>query len=252
MKAARNDSCPCGSGKKFKQCHGKGRIGSSSGTRIVAPLFGVLLVAGALWAFLGRNAPQGKVWSEEHGHWHDAPGNNTGAQPGSASPPPGQAPEGKVWSSEHGHWHDAAPTDKSSPRDTSVQPPTTQPTRQDTGVQALNAPAGSVPQPPGPAPPGKVWSPEHGHWHEITLTPQPPGPVPEGKVWSQEHGHWHDAPAAQTKSSGTPTSPASDSIRAAEKTSRDSIQVTRSSLSDTTKSSQPQPIVPDSAVRKPH
>ena len=21
----------------------------------------------------------------------------------------------------------------------------------------------------------------------------PPGPAPEGKVWSQEHGHWHDA-----------------------------------------------------------
>ncbi len=25
-------------------------------------------------------------------------------------------------------------------------------------------------------------------------TPQPPGPAPEGKVWSPEHGHWHDAP----------------------------------------------------------
>ena len=22
-------------------------------------------------------------------------------------------------------------------------------------------------QPPGEAPPGKVWSPEHGHWHDI-------------------------------------------------------------------------------------
>lgn len=21
-----------------------------------------------------------------------------------------------------------------------------------------------------------------------------PGPAPEGKVWSDEHGHWHDAP----------------------------------------------------------
>ena len=26
------------------------------------------------------------------------------------------------------------------------------------------------------------------------LTPQPPGPAPPGKVWSPEHGHWHDAP----------------------------------------------------------
>jgi hypothetical protein len=24
---------------------------------------------------------------------------------------------------------------------------------------------------PGPAPPGKVWSTEHGHWHDATPTP---------------------------------------------------------------------------------
>jgi len=28
--------------------------------------------------------------------------------------------------------------------------------------------------------------------------PQPPGQVPAGKVWSVEHGHWHDAPVALT------------------------------------------------------
>ena len=62
-------------------------------------------------------------------------------------------------------------------------------------------------QPPGPVPEGKVWSSEHGHWHDAPganvasegsdtksgLYPQPPGPVPEGKVWFPEHGHWHDA-----------------------------------------------------------
>ena len=82
-----------------------------------------------------------------------------------------------------------------------------------------------VPQPPGPVPEGKVWSPEHGHWHDVdpgyqvfatspssspsapnfVPAPQPPGPVPEGKVWSTEHGHWHDAPAAATVATG-PTS----------------------------------------------
>jgi len=59
---------------------------------------------------------------------------------------------------------------------------------------------------PGPAPPGKVWSEEHGHWHDAPLAPttlpsqpgitepksQPPGDPPPGKVWSPEHGHWHD------------------------------------------------------------
>ena len=60
---------------------------------------------------------------------------------------------------------------------------------------------------PGNAPPGKVWSTEHKHWHDapsaaappITITPQPGSPAPPptaaagGRVWSQEHGHWHDA-----------------------------------------------------------
>ena len=59
---------------------------------------------------------------------------------------------------------------------------------------------------PGPAPPGKVWSVEHGHWHDAPLgtttlpdqpetsapRSQPPGDPPPGKVWSPEHGHWHD------------------------------------------------------------
>ncbi|MEE8111496.1 MAG: hypothetical protein V3T54_02065, partial [Acidobacteriota bacterium] len=51
-------------------------------------------------------------------------------------------------------------------------------------------------------PAGKVWSEEHGHWHDApvgalntrTPGPQPAGPAPEGKVWSEVHGHWHDAP----------------------------------------------------------
>jgi len=62
----------------------------------------------------------------------------------------------------------------------------------------------NVPQPEGPTPEGKIWSTEHGHWHDITPIsnplseptstniPQPKGSVPEGKEWSSEHGHWHD------------------------------------------------------------
>lgn len=30
-----------------------------------------------------------------------------------------------------------------------------------------------------------------------TFTPQPPGEAPPGKVWSPEHGHWHDLPPTQ-------------------------------------------------------
>ena len=56
------------------------------------------------------NTPPGKVWSPEHGHWHDAPAMSTPIVPqsstGPTSEPPGPAPPGKVWSPEHGHWHD--------------------------------------------------------------------------------------------------------------------------------------------------
>jgi hypothetical protein len=36
--------------------------------------------------------------------------------------------------------------------------------------------------------------------------PQPPGEVPPGKVWSVEHGHWHDAPVALTIPAAAPAS----------------------------------------------
>ena len=60
--------------------------------------------------------------------------------------------------------------------------------------------------PSEPAPPGKVWSPEHNHWHDDPKASiptstnaeqnesesKPPGTPPPGKVWSPEHNHWHD------------------------------------------------------------
>jgi len=130
MKPGRNDSCHCGSGKKYKNCHGKKSSVSSS---LWLLLLGVAVFVSIL-VLNGKNespppgsnsaypqngtptvqpgiAPPGKVWSAEHGHWHDAPKEN--AQPAAITPqPPGPAPAGKVWSTEHGHWHDSAQTDK--------------------------------------------------------------------------------------------------------------------------------------------
>lgn len=60
--------------------------------------------------------------------------------------------------------------------------------------------------------PGRVWSEEHGHWHTVspggsgsaTRPVPPPGPAPPGKVWSAApHGHWHDAAPASREGSGT-------------------------------------------------
>jgi|ETNmetMinimDraft_16_1059900.scaffolds.fasta_scaffold44073_2 hypothetical protein len=205
-KVGRNDPCHCGSGKKYKVCHG--RSAASAGQKWMF-IGGAVIVVG-LGYFINKiltsddldNRRPGQVWSPEHGHWHDAPATSTPLStpldPQSptvpTTEPPGPAPPGKVWSSEHGHWHDAPAT--STPLSTPLSAP-------------LNPQSPTVPtsEPPGPAPPGKVWSPEHGHWHDVPtesstltpasteLTPQPPGSAPPGKVWSPEHGHWHNAPA---------------------------------------------------------
>jgi hypothetical protein len=205
-KALPNDPCPCGSGKKFKRCCAleDQTVKSKRRRNRILSYAGIVVGVGGLVLLMVYNttasqrptpapvplrpasnssvpgaappgaAPPGKVWSVEHGHWHDAPATPAPATNFTpALPPPGEAPPGKVWSVEHGHWHDAPDA-------------------------AAAAPA---PQPPGEAPPGQVWSEEHGHWHDATAAaaaenltpgPQPPGEAPEGKVWSEEHGHWHD------------------------------------------------------------
>ncbi len=118
-----------------------------------------------------NNPPPGKVWSPEHGHWHDATATSTPLstplipQPStpsteSTSEPPGPAPPGKVWSTEHSHWHDA---------------PVTAPSITPQSSTKLTS------EPPGPAPPGKVWSPDHGHWHDgpVITTPVVPKTLSE-------------------------------------------------------------------------
>ena len=72
MKANRNDPCPCGSGKKYKNCHeGRGESRSKMTVAIVALVVLAGLVIGGM-TFMGSDAegPPDKVWSEEHGHWH--------------------------------------------------------------------------------------------------------------------------------------------------------------------------------------
>jgi hypothetical protein len=136
-KTNRNSPCPCGSGKKYKNCHGK----SAGGGRSSAIQWIFLLVGGMAVAAI-------VFYSEQF------PDTSSRARR-NYTPQPGSAPPGKVWSPEHGHWHDvpgaATQSNNASQR---AQPP--------------------VPQPPGPPPPGKVWSPEHGHWHDAPSPAQPP------------------------------------------------------------------------------
>jgi hypothetical protein len=75
-KAGRNDPCPCGSGRKLKRCCG-GRRGLAS-TRVMLAAVAVAILAAIVMVVSSVNrepgaAPPGRVWSEEHGHWHEVP-----------------------------------------------------------------------------------------------------------------------------------------------------------------------------------
>lgn len=82
-KIGRNEPCACGSGKKYKNCHQEidNQRGSGKKNFIIGgvlALFILLAVAGLYFNNQSSaktdpgNAPEGKVWSEEHGHWHNA------------------------------------------------------------------------------------------------------------------------------------------------------------------------------------
>jgi hypothetical protein len=158
----------------------------------------------------------------------DAPAGGAGStRPASQ---PGAAPAGKVWSPEHGHWHDAKSAGDSSPIKIDMNP-SSPAVRTENGAiridgNALAAAADEMRlpgQPDGPAPEGKVWSTEHKHWHDKPGTPPPtvhlgtvnrpsqpvppPGPAPAGMVWSAEHGHWHKAGATPAAPAATGTQP---------------------------------------------
>ena len=135
MTTGRNEPCPCGSGQKFKSCCINKHRGPSRGLMYLLAAIAVIAAVGVGAALIDRDkdersttqavasrpntprpqppgpVPAGKVWSVEHGHWHDASPQPTRENPitmnvRNVPQPPGPAPEGKVWSTEHGHWHD--------------------------------------------------------------------------------------------------------------------------------------------------
>jgi len=67
----RNERCPCGSGKKFKQCCESKKEGGSSG--VIALVIAGAIIAAIIVVFSNaRSTSSGRVWSAEHGHYHDA------------------------------------------------------------------------------------------------------------------------------------------------------------------------------------
>lgn len=145
MRTGRNEPCPCGSGSKYKNCC------INEKTRPYSRYLTVLVIAVAAVAAAGVIPSLLPEKKEE--------------KPAAVSR---RAPRaGQVWSEEHGHWHDAA-----APTGAPVSPAMTPLTP----AQRSQRPPGSPQQPA-----------------QTFRKPQPPGPTPEGKVWSPEHGHWHDA-----------------------------------------------------------
>jgi len=140
MKLGRNEPCHCGSGKKYKHCHEPTKNTNNNQYTIIGIIAVVILVI----IFINSDssnqtvpvttspllnqgstsntskpsgpAPPGKVWSQEHGHWHDAPVSKSltpkllGKEGvNKITVPPidkNKPPEGKVWDEEHGHFHD--------------------------------------------------------------------------------------------------------------------------------------------------
>ncbi len=152
MRVGRNETCPCGSKKKFKSCcAGKNTV--PKGLIVLLAVFAI--IAGI--AFIPRG-DKGKSATP----LSPAP-RAAAARPG---PQPGPAPPGKVWSTEHGHWHDIKTGAGTNPA-SSIKVEQSPGIKTKVPLTTVATPVtGNVPQPAGPVPPGKVWSPEHGHWHD--------------------------------------------------------------------------------------
>ncbi len=94
QKLGRNDICHCGSGKKYKNCHMDNET-SNRGMNQAFVITGILVALLAI-GIVGYYINDANSGVEAQGQ---------GFTP--SPPPSGEAPPGKVWSYEHGHWHDA-------------------------------------------------------------------------------------------------------------------------------------------------
>ena len=104
MKTSRNSPCTCGSGMKYKQCCGLKEVKRSRTLAIVGVLIVGVILAGAI--FVSKDGNQQPATADAPLDPSAAGSAQPAAVPGSPQPP-GPAPAGKVWSVEHGHWHDA-------------------------------------------------------------------------------------------------------------------------------------------------
>ena len=171
----RNDQCPCGSGKKLKSCHPSGYAAPSKNRNVMIIGIGVAVVAIAAVAMLQQDSTvplQAGPARPMTAPASKAPTRNAAmpASQGAGTPQPGPAPPGKVWSAEHGHWHDE-PGATAANQGVQVMPAQGQPLQLPAGQTTNQTAKANIPEPAGAPPTGKVWSPEHGHYHDAPKTP---------------------------------------------------------------------------------
>ena len=81
-KIGRNEPCHCGSGKKYKNCHQQmdDQKGAKNKNFLIGSLIALFILIFAIGLYLNikssgndgpGEAPAGKVWSPEHGHYHN-------------------------------------------------------------------------------------------------------------------------------------------------------------------------------------
>ncbi len=74
QRVGRNDPCPCGSGRKYKQCCAlkKERMSPVAIVAIAAAVIGI--VVAIIYNFSGdRTFGPRQVWDPGHGHYHTVP-----------------------------------------------------------------------------------------------------------------------------------------------------------------------------------
>ena len=73
-KPGRNELCSCGSGKKYKRCHGLATDANRSGRFLMIAVGAGLLaaVAAGVAAFTTDRSSSARVWDPAHGHYHNA------------------------------------------------------------------------------------------------------------------------------------------------------------------------------------
>ena len=100
MKKGRNTKCHCGSGKKYKHCHESKDSKNSNQYFLIGSVCFVFIIIFFLSTRKENNSQESFISKTPISFESEFKRRKA---------PEGDPPPGKVWSVEHGHWHDINP-----------------------------------------------------------------------------------------------------------------------------------------------